>query len=310
MRIHLVNSGRGEDYLADLFVSSLLCSRLHEISSNYIAPYLWNDYRSSESLYGRGYSAFCSVPAVLRSHGLGNSRNSNKVAGDSCAAILDAYPSLVIVTSIWRTDKTLVEKVIDCSRSVGATILALDGEDHDRIHVLSEMFDAYYKRELTSINDNLLPISFKLPISVLPFLVNGPQYLPSKKALLAPCDPRYKKSYAYDTQVLYYNQYSTAFFGTTTRKGGWDCLRHYEILANHCLPFFPGIEDKPESTMADYPIEMQMEANRLVLKTLSSPDPLGKKFFNKYEELLSRFLGQFYSKCTTKAYESIVNEYF
>lgn len=303
MKIYLVNSDRGEDYLADLFISSLLCSRLHEIKSNYIAPYLWDDYKYSDSLYGRGYSAFCTVPATLRSNEI---RNSIRVESTICSAILDSRPSLVIVTSIWRIDRVLVEEIVVCSKSIGATLLALDGEDHDRIHVLSSMFDAYYKRELTSIMGNLLPISFKLPIPVLPYLMNGSEYLPNKEVLLAPCDPRYKKSYTYATQREYYNQYSVAFFGTTTRKGGWDCLRHYEILANHCLPFFPGIEDKPKLTMADYPVEIQIEVNKLLMQALRSPAALESKFFQKYTELLNAFLKHFYLECTTNKYISMI----
>lgn len=29
----------------------------------------------------------------------------------------------------------------------------------------------------------------------------------------------------------YYDDYSRSYFAVTRRKGGWDCMRHYEILA-------------------------------------------------------------------------------
>ena len=58
----------------------------------------------------------------------------------------------------------------------------------------------------------------------------------------------------------YYEQYSRSLFATTTRKGGWDCLRHYEILKNNCLPFFPKIEEKPRLTMFNYPVKLQKKS--------------------------------------------------
>ncbi|KAK3247815.1 hypothetical protein CYMTET_42697 [Cymbomonas tetramitiformis] len=47
------------------------------------------------------------------------------------------------------------------------------------------------------------------------------------------------------------------------RKGGWDCFRHYEILANGCVPFFLGIDDIPPLTMHTFPKELVQRAMRL-----------------------------------------------
>ena len=69
-----------------------------------------------------------------------------------------------------------------------------------------------------------------------------------KYNILAPNDPRFTNSYIFKERK-YYEQYSRSLFATTTRKGGWDCLRHYEILRNNCLPFFPNIEKKPKLTI-------------------------------------------------------------
>jgi hypothetical protein len=30
------------------------------------------------------------------------------------------------------------------------------------------------------------------------------------------------------------------------KKGGWDCLRHYEIIGNGCMPYFENIEKCPK----------------------------------------------------------------
>jgi len=35
-------------------------------------------------------------------------------------------------------------------------------------------------------------------------------------------------------------------FGITTKRGGWDCLRHYELAANGCVLCFRDLDAKPE----------------------------------------------------------------
>ncbi|KAK3288314.1 hypothetical protein CYMTET_4204 [Cymbomonas tetramitiformis] len=47
------------------------------------------------------------------------------------------------------------------------------------------------------------------------------------------------------------------------QKGGWDCFRHYEILANGCVPSFLGIDDIPPLTMHTFPKELVQQAMRL-----------------------------------------------
>jgi hypothetical protein len=55
-------------------------------------------------------------------------------------------------------------------------------------------------------------------------------------------------------------------FAITTKKSGWDCMRHYEILASGCIPYFPDIEKCPENTMKLLPKSMIMEGNALYRK--------------------------------------------
>ena len=53
-----------------------------------------------------------------------------------------------------------------------------------------------------------------------------------------------------------YEDYSTALFGMAWRIRGWDCMRHYGILAAGALPHMPDIEDKPDCTMFRLPTEL------------------------------------------------------
>lgn len=44
-------------------------------------------------------------------------------------------------------------------------------------------------------------------------------------------------SYSYDTEAEYNKQYSESYFAVSSKKAGWDCLRHYEIIAAGCIPY-------------------------------------------------------------------------
>jgi hypothetical protein len=44
----------------------------------------------------------------------------------------------------------------------------------------------------------------------------------------------------------YYADLRRARFGVTTKRGGWDCMRHYEIAASGTVPCFRRLEDKPQ----------------------------------------------------------------
>jgi len=51
--------------------------------------------------------------------------------------------------------------------------------------------------------------------------------------------------YVFDREDDYYNDLQVSRFGVTTRRAGWDCLRHYEIAANGCVPCFRDLQAKP-----------------------------------------------------------------
>ena len=61
---------------------------------------------------------------------------------------------------------------------------------------------------------------------------------------------------------LYYDKYRKSKFGLTKKKGGWDCLRHYEILMNGCIPIFENLELCPKLTITTFPKEHILELNK------------------------------------------------
>jgi hypothetical protein len=87
--------------------------------------------------------------------------------------------------------------------------------------------------------------------------------IPYKTKLLSNLIPGKLETYIYKNEPDYYEEYRKSYFATTTKKGGWDCMRHYEILANGCIPYFPNIESCPVNTMALLPKNLIIEGNNL-----------------------------------------------
>ena len=52
--------------------------------------------------------------------------------------------------------------------------------------------------------------------------------------------------YAFNTEEGYYNDLQRSRFAITTKRAGWDCLRHYEIAANACVPCFRDLKSKSD----------------------------------------------------------------
>ena len=47
--------------------------------------------------------------------------------------------------------------------------------------------------------------------------------------------------------------YASSLYCITKKKGGWDCLRHYEILLAGCVPYFFDIGNMPRHSMVHFP---------------------------------------------------------
>ncbi len=103
----------------------------------------------------------------------------------------------------------------------------------------------------------LYPITFSIPEEKVICEV------PPKTKLLSDLIPGDSRTYIYKNETDYYNEYKASIFATTTKKAGWDCMRHYEIMANGCIPYFPNIEECPKNTMALLPKDLLYRGNEL-----------------------------------------------
>ena len=106
----------------------------------------------------------------------------------------------------------------------------------------------------------LFPINFSIPEEKISNDYN------EKTKILSNLIPGDVRTYIYNNEEEYYNEYKTSYFAITKLKGGWDCMRHYEIMANGCIPHFIDIEKCPKNTMALLPKELFIEGSKLFSK--------------------------------------------
>lgn len=74
-------------------------------------------------------------------------------------------------------------------------------------------------------------------------------------------------------------------YAYTRRKCGWDCLRHYEILASNCIPLFPNLDECPKTTMVNFPKRTLSE----VLSYIDEDKIMPREDYNKYLEDLHNY---------------------
>lgn len=103
----------------------------------------------------------------------------------------------------------------------------------------------------------IYPITFSIPNEKI---INK---ISTKSKFISNLIPGKKETYIYNTEKDYYEEYQKSIFAITTSKGGWDCLRHYEILANGCIPYFPNIGECPPNIMKFLPKDLINYGNNL-----------------------------------------------
>ena len=186
----------------------------------------------------------------------GNLPNVDIDRTDIPAKIAARYFDAVVYGSVHRCRQYLAEVQAAYPPS---RIAYIDGEDDYGICAAGQ--GLYFKREISDdMTADVLPIQFAIPQSK----IRDFAAITSKTRLMSPLDPRDRTTYQYyESESGYYDQYSTSYFGLTMKKGGWDCSRHYEIMASGCLPYFHDIESCPRRTMNWLPRDTMLAARRL-----------------------------------------------
>jgi hypothetical protein len=246
------------------------------------SPRLWYMYKNEfpptgthnlHDLYGRGFTVW----------GLMEESPIDRSNIEQC--IRNHYYDIVILSRVDHKSPYL-DLILQHYKS--NEIVSLDGEDGTGINPQLLNNSIYFKRELISKVDGVLPISFGIP---------------DEKCRLEPQikTQAWSKSipgggYNFSNQDDYHNDYAASLFGITHRKGGWDCMRHYEILANRCIPYFRDIDGLPSDICTTLPKDLLLHAKHRVDKEGAEyflPSNPGWEEYQKMEQEIHEHFIQF-----------------
>ena len=244
MKILYIHSTDNDHQFYNNYMNDLLLHGLRDLYGNDIIDYpgCWYLYDDEikkrkydeKRFWGKGFT----IKNILK--------NFNSIDRENIGQkIRNKYFDLIIYGAIRRSDLFL-EEVIKYNNK----FLFIDGEDDNYIETKYSNLGLYFKRELLAKHPKIRPISFAIPKSKI---LEKIDYNP--KNILAPLIPGKLNTYIYDNESLYYEMYKKSIFALTYKKAGWDCLRHYEILMNGCIPLFLDIENCPTNTISTLPKE-------------------------------------------------------
>ncbi len=144
---------------------------------------------------------------------------------------------------------------------------------------------------------SIFPIPYAIPDE---YIVDD---VPEKKHIWAEVIPDFKETYRFGpNQEIEYNQmYRDSRFAFTWKKCGWDSLRHYEIIANGCIPVFRDLHKCPEKTMISFPKQIVSNAMK---------DLIPWKENDEYIEKYNSYVKQLLQWCRDKMSCSALAKYF
>lgn len=245
------------EYMSDLLFHGLYNLDDVEVTEIFPITHLFKplkSYVNSQKIYGHGFSSCFTIDEDPRSKKRDDTLINEKIK--------DKYYDYIIYGSICRTQTHLKELTEIYGQE---KIILIDGEDglnpdrhpemtgmyeHNKNYLsLASKFTNYFKREITpecsQQHPNIKPISFAIPESKIRKEINANKNLQK----IATPIPYSSSTYQFNDEQEYYDNYYNSDFGITTRKAGWDCMRHYEIMANGCIPLFFNFNNKPPQTL-------------------------------------------------------------
>jgi hypothetical protein len=94
---------------------------------------------------------------------------------------------------------------------------------------------------------NTKPIAFSIPREKITLIRPETKTKDFNRDIvdLEVAEGRTGESYPFQNEAEYYADLQASRFGITTKRGGWDCLRHYEMAANGCVLAFRELDAKP-----------------------------------------------------------------
>lgn len=240
------------DYLCDLTLHGLRELLGPDCVDYPEKRHLYDSYPHQSNMWGRGFT----YSGMLKEGPVDRTDIDNKIK----TGFFD-----VIIVAIHHTMHHSPQETLKCLSAISqlapstTRIAVLDGNDLTNCNL--EFFNYahfYFKRELTDDQDSrILPISFSIPkhkiVETVYYLKTRDFSYITPGSIEAHWPQDSRMTHSYETENAYYADYRNSFFGLTCKKGGWDCMRHYEILGNGCVPIFTDIEWCPNRTLTTLP---------------------------------------------------------
>jgi hypothetical protein len=265
-RVLFIN-GDAEDYLDDGVFHGLRMLLGADAVDYPKAEYLYDTFPPSafEAMWGRGFTLY----GLLEDIDVGRHHALWRALGGEF--------DLVVFGDIWRTFGLWSEWGPRLSRAQ-IPLAVLDGHDTCRPYPYSWFWwrrrywwtlprahnrAIYFKREITPLTRwyasylllppgfgrtlGLRPISFSIPVEKIVDAVpikerDFPAQIVDQELALRMRSP---SSHVFASEQEYYADLQRARFGITTKRRGWDAMRHYEIAANGAVPCFRELDRKP-----------------------------------------------------------------
>ncbi len=250
MKILYICPNNAPDYQCDLIFIGLRNLFGESIVDLNRIDYLYRDYSGNlNSLYGRGFTYTNTIDAIEVDRNDIESKIRNK------------YFDKIVYGSIHRNRQYINDVLTVYNKK---DIIFIDGEDltddYNNRGVITPLLGRgyYFKRENHQNIADILPIQFCIPRYKIANNV-------SKSKTLASYVPG--STYQFTNEQDYYNEYKRSVFAITTKKSGWDCLRHYEILGNGCIPVFDLLHNREENALTNCPVNiMHMFPKSIVIQ--------------------------------------------
>ena len=290
MKILYIHSDDKNNQFYNDYMSDLLLHGLRDLYGKDVIDYpgCWHLYKDElkkrnydeKKFWGKGFT----IKNILDEFNLIDRENIQQ-------KIKNKYFDLVIYGSI-RRSSVFLEDVIEYNNNC----IFVDGEDDTYIETKYSNLGLYFKRELLIKNTKIRPISFAIPkLKIIDEIDKEP------KNLLAPLIPGKLNTYIYDSESSYYQMYKKSIFALTYKKAGWDCLRHYEIMMNGCIPLFLDIENCPIDSITTLPKQKFQQIFKEFSNILKLYNPF--KIFKKKHLSLKRIFYLFSLKSDDKQIE-------
>lgn len=245
LKILFIANNKFNDYLPDAVFHGLLSMKNVEVTDYNNLWYMYDNAPKdiiNKKFHGKGFAYYTLLPY--------NEVDRYNVEDK----IKKKYYDLIVYGNIHR-NKDLINIVFKNYEK--NKIIVLDGEDETDILKEYVSKSIYFKREITEKNfelyPNIKPISFAYPNEKIV------KEVPDKKKWLGQIIPGYFTTYIFNDETNYINDYRKSMFAFTWKKSGWDCLRHYEILCNGCMPLFIDIENCPKTICTTLPKDILIE---------------------------------------------------